>query len=261
MKSNLLTSLIVIPAKACPTIRLTGGAGIQRNSVWMPAYAGITVIIFFLLLTPGILFAEEAEQEKSSATDILLDDKLLIDRYSEKYADDSQETIFAMIEDDSLGPYKKAAALRVLKERIIPEAISREKVLIERLLLRCLNRTDSAFVELEAMDSLVLLDRYKYFKSLVPAMIRKLDHYNEAVSTMAFENLQKTLDNNANRAREAKIVFSTLRKVLFLSRNRLQHVKEPSEKLKQKLTLLRWSIKVLGTQTLDQLPPEVIRLL
>ena len=92
-------------------------------------------------------------------------------------------------------------------------------------------------------------------------MIRKLDHYNEAVSTMAFECLQKTLDNNTNRSREAKIVFNTLRKVLFLSRNRLQHVKEPSEKLKQKLTLLRWSIKVLGTQTLDQLPPEVIRLL
>ena len=166
-----------------------------------------------------------------------------------------------MIDDTSIGAYQTAAALRVLKKQIIPEAVSKEKNLIEKLLLRCLNRTESAFVEVDAMDALVLLDRYKYFKSLVPALIRKMDHYNEAVSSMAFESLQKILENNTNRSREAKIVFSTLRKVLFLSRNRLQHVKMPGEKLKQKLILLRWSIKVLGTQTLDQLPPEVIRLL
>ena len=222
----------------------------------------LCALLFLLFLFPTLLKAQEQPlAENTSAADILLDDKLLIDRYTQKYMEESNETIFAMVEDDSLGPYKTTAALRVLKKRIIPEAISKEKKFIERLLLHALNRTDSPFIELEAMDALVLLDRYKYFKSLVPALIRKMDHYNEAVSTLAFESLQKILENNANRSREAKIVFSTLRKVLFLSRNRLQQVKSPSEKLKQKLILLRWSIKVLGTQTLDQLPPEVIRLL
>ena len=50
----------VIPAKACPAIRpacrsgrLTGGAGIYRVLVWMPACAGMTLIIFLVLIFQG----------------------------------------------------------------------------------------------------------------------------------------------------------------------------------------------------------------
>jgi hypothetical protein len=61
--------------------------------------------------------------------------------------------------------------------------------------------------------------------------------------------------------REARIVFETLRKTLFLSRNRLQDITTPNEALQNKLDLLRWSIKILGTQELKRLPQEVINLL
>ena len=216
----------------------------------------------FLLLVLSLPKAFGQETHSSPAMDeILVDDKLLIDRYTERYSQLDKTDIYATIENEATSPFQTAAALRVLKQQFIPEAISKEKNYIERLLLRCLNRTESAFVEVEAMHALVILDRYKYFKSLVPALIRKLDHYNDAVSSLAFDSLDKIIQDNTHRAREAKIIFSTMRKILFLSRNRLVLVKEPSNKLKQKLTLLRWSIKVLGTQMLDQLPPEVIRLL
>ena len=47
----------------------------------------------------------------------------------------------------------------------------------------------------------------------------------------------------------------------ILSRKRLAEVKEVSIPLAQKLKLLRWSIKIIGTQELKKLPKEVIPLL
>ena len=95
---------------------------------------------------------------------------------------------------------------------------------------------------------------------MVSALILKMDHYNKVVSTVAFENLD-VITKGSSRPREARVVFNTLRKILFLSRNRLQGVNAPDKRLSQKISLLRWSIKVLGTQELKRLPSEVIQLL
>jgi hypothetical protein len=191
----------------------------------------------------------------------IFDDQMLLNGYTEKYSDLSKEILLAMIKDDTLTSYRSAAAVRVFKNTFSDEVVSREKKIIEKILWRRLHRTDSPFVEVEIMHTLCNIDRYHYFKSMVPALIQKLEHYNSAVNDIAFDYLNQIIEAGSNRNREARIVFNTLRKILFLSRKRLADIKEPDAKLAKKLKLLRWSIKVLGNQELKKLPKEVINLL
>ena len=221
----------------------------------------LCVILIFCLISS--LWAQDKDDinEANIASGAIFDDKALLAGYAEKYEDEPRDILLAMITDDSLGAYKCAAAVRVFKERFSAEVFSKEKNAVEKILLRRLNRTDSTFVEVEIMHTLCLMDRYKYFSSLVPILIQKLDHYNEAVNEMAYMSLMDIIDMGHGRTREARIIFNILRKVLFLSRKKLSTIKEPGPRLKQKLELLRWSIKVLGSQELKRLPKEVINLL
>jgi hypothetical protein len=148
----------------------------------------------------------------------------------------------------------------VFKEKFANEVLSQDKPGILKVLIRRLNRSDSPFVQIEIMHTLVILDRYQYFDSMVPALIQKMDHYNPVVSQMAYMDLLD-ITKDSIYPREARIVFDTLRKIFFLSRNRLQSVTTPDQNLQNKLDLLRWSIRILGTQELKRLPPEVINLL
>ena len=198
---------------------------------------------------------------QTSPANTIFDDQMLLKGYTKKYSDLSKETLLAMIKDDTLTPYRSAAAIRVFKNTFSSEVVSREKKIIERALIRRLHRTDSPFVEVEVMHTLCQTDRYHYFKSMVPALIQKLDHYNDAVNEIAFDSLNQVIESGSNRNREARIVFNTLRKILFLSRKRMANVKEPDARLAKKLKLLRWSIKILGNQELKKLPKEVINLL
>lgn len=215
-------------------------------------------LIFTLWLSSAIpvLFAQEELAEQP-----IFDDQQLLEGYAQKYDDLSKEVIFEMIMDDTLNPHQIAAAVRVFKVKYSGEVVSKEKSRGERILLRRLKLTDSPFVEVEIMHTLCLMDRYRYFQSMVPALIQKLNHYNAAVNEIAFESLNDIIGPTNKRAREARIVFNTIRKMLFLSRNRLINVTEPDEKLARKLKLLRWSVKVLGRQELNRLPKEVINLL
>ncbi len=235
--------------------------------------------IFFILIVMGALHASYGKayaqnvHEYTSETiaengngqmppaNTIFDDQMLLKGYTKKYSDLSKETLLAMIKDDTLTPYRSAAAIRVFKEQFIAEVVSREKKVIEKILLRRLHRTDSPFVQVEIMHTLCQMDRYRYFKPMVPALIQKLDHYNSAVNEIAFSSLNQIIKAGSNRNREARIVFNTLRKILFLSRKRLAAIKEPDPRLTKKLKLLRWSIKVLGNQELKKLPKEVISLL
>lgn len=224
-----------------------------------------TILILSIILAwpVSVLFAQEAviNEEKDKDAYTIFDDKMLLDGYTQKYSAFSKDVLIEMIKDDTLNSYRMAATVKAFKEKYSEEVVSREKVIIEKILLRRLNRDSSPFVQVQIMDTLCRMDRYRYFESMIPVLIQKLDHYNQAVNDMAFEALQYVVNNGSNRAREARIVFNTIRKTLFLSRKRLQNVTEPSPKLKQKLEVLRWSIKVLGTQELKRLPPEVLSLL
>lgn len=191
----------------------------------------------------------------------IFDDNMLLDGYAQKFSTEPKEILVAMIKDDTLSSYKSAAAVRVFKERFSREVFPPEKAAIEKALIRRLNHTDSTFVQVEIMHTLSLMDRYKYFNSMIPALIQKLDHYNATVNEMAYASLNNIIELGHNRPREASVVFNTLRKTLFLSRKRLSSTKEPGPQLKRKLELLRWSIKVLGSQELKRLPREVINLL
>jgi hypothetical protein len=194
------------------------------------------------------------------ASGAIFDDKALLDGYAEKYEGEPKDILLAMIADDSLGAYKCTAAVKVFKETYANQILSNEKSNVLKVLIRRLNRTDSPFVQVEIMHTLIVLDRYQYFEDMVPALIQKMDHYNPVVQDMAYNDLL-SITQDSLYPREARIVFETLRKDLFLSRNRLQNITVPDKNLQHKLDLLRWSIRILGTQELKRLPSEVINLL
>ena len=191
----------------------------------------------------------------------IFDDIVLLEGYRKKYRHLSKDVLLAMIQDETLNSYKTSAAVRVFSDIYSQEVVSREKKLVEKILLRRLNRTDSPFIQVEILYALCRLDRYKYFKPMVPDLIQKLNHYNTAVNELAFENLKQLIAEGNNRPREARIIFNTLRKILFLSRKHLAQMTEPDPKLSKMLELLRWSIKVLGRLELKKLPKEVLHLL
>lgn len=196
-----------------------------------------------------------------SITYTMFDDKMLLDGYSQKYAKVSKEILLEMIKDDNLNSYKIAAAVRTFNNNFATELILREKRLAEKTLLRRLAETESPFVQVEIMFALCRMDRYRYFGSMVPQLIQKLNHYDSTVNELASNSLDSIIKEGSNRTREARIIFNTLRKVLFLTRGRLEKVTEPDAKLSRKLKLLRWSIKILGSQELKKLPKEVLNLL
>jgi hypothetical protein len=220
------------------------------------------VLILMMLTQQAYVFAAANDPIEGAelGSDAIFDDRTLINGYTDKFAHEGKDILLAMIEDDSLGSYKMAAAIRVFKQKYAPDIFQNEKPVLVKLLLRRLNHTDSAFVQVEIMHTLVVLDHYQYFGSMVPALIQKMDHYNLVVSALAYDNLLEILKTSTH-TREARIVFNTLRKVFFLSRKRLGNIQQPDQRLKEKLEVLRWAIKVLGTQELKNLPQEVISLL
>lgn len=222
----------------------------------MKRNALISLTLLVLLTSPG--FTQDTAPVPG--TDIF-DDTELLAGYAEKYREEPKDVVIAMVRDDTLNPYQTAAAIRVFREKFSQQVVSREKVFIERDLIRWINRTNSPFIETEIMHTLCLMDRYKYFDAMAPALILKMDHYNDTVSAMAYAAMIDITKAANNNSREARIIFNTLRKVLFLSRNMLKKVTAPDERLLQKLTILRWSIKVLGSEELKRLPKEVIHLL
>ncbi len=144
----------------------------------------------------------------------IFDDKMLLEGYTEKYLEEEKDILLARIKDDTLPPYQMAAAVRAFKEKYSLEVFNREKNIIIKILLRRLARTDNVFVQVEILHTVCRMDRYKYFATMMPALIQKLDHYNATVNEMAYDGINDIIDRGNNRAREARIVFNTLRKVL-----------------------------------------------
>jgi len=200
-------------------------------------------------------------QEPIDETQSIFDDREQLKGFAEIYKQEPMGILLAMIKDETLDAYRAAAAVRVFRENYIDQVFLRDKVILEKTLLRRLARTDSPFLDVEVMHTLCLLNRYKYFNAMVPALIQKLDHYNSTVNELAYEGLKDITSREHTKAREARIVFNSLRKMMFLSRRKLANVKEPGRQLSQKLELLRWAIKILGTEELNRLPKEVIHLL
>ncbi len=217
-----------------------------------------TILIVLLVGTPSFVASQEAP---SVYPETIFDDKLLLNGFAEKFSSESKDVIVAMIQDDGLNPYRMAAAVRVFKNKYSQEIVSPEKKFLEKILIRRMNRTDSPFVQVEVMETLCQMDRFKYFTTMVPGLILKLDHYNSTVNDLAYQSINQIIKSGNNRSREARIIFMTLRKILFLSRQRLAKITKPDERLQQKLDLVRWSIKVLGTEELKRLPKVVINLL
>ena len=208
-----------------------------------------------------VFFNEGEIPEELEITEYtIFDDKSLLDGYAKKYANEPKEILLQMINDDTLSPYKMAAAIHVFKDRFSQVVFSNEKHVFEKTLWRRFARTDSIFVEIEILHTLCLMDRYKYFKSMMPNLLRRLDHYNKTANELCFAYINHIIKMGQNRSREARIIFNTFRKMLFLSRRKLKNVTDPDLRLQQKIDLLRWSIKVLGNDELKRLPPEVLHL-
>ncbi|MBL8013309.1 MAG: hypothetical protein JNN05_05625 [Candidatus Omnitrophica bacterium] len=223
-----------------------------------------TYILITLLLVaclPRTVLAAEENIPARVLEEAMFDDRLIFNGYVSKFKEKSKEVIVAMMNDTTVSGFQLAAVLSIFRDDIADQAVGAEKNSYEKTLLRILAHEDSPFVQAQTMSALIALDRYKYFKVYVPKVIEKLDHYNDAVVEIAYADLTIIVSKSTARTREARIIFNTLRKMLFLSRKKLESINEPDEKLRKKLDLLFWTIKVLGTQELNQLPPEVIRLL
>jgi hypothetical protein len=191
----------------------------------------------------------------------IFNDQLLINGYAQKYEKQPLTVILAMIQDDTLDPIKTAAATLVLRDTYSDELFKRDKVIAEKALWRRLNRTDSVFVQVETMHTLCRLDRYQYFKPLVPALILKMEHYDQVVGEMAARAILDIIDHGKDTAWEARIIFHTQRKVFFLNRNKLTEAAQQNPVFKEKIKILRWTIKILGSEELKALPKELIPLL
>ncbi len=215
----------------------------------------IFLFFFLSLFSVSALHADLAGQQG------VFDDAQILDGYIKEYSDEPKEAILGRINDDAINFYQVTAAIRVFKEKYSKTTVGREKLLIAQDLTRRINRTNSPFVEVEIMHTLCLLDRYKYFDAMVPALILKLDHYNLTINEIAEAALNDIIAKGKNSSRDARIIFNTLRKVLFLSRNTLKDITTPDQRLERKLKLLRWSIKILGSEELKRLPKEILHLL
>ncbi|MBF0594705.1 MAG: hypothetical protein HQL22_07035 [Candidatus Omnitrophica bacterium] len=221
----------------------------------------IRILISFIIMLCCVLPTAFAQTAMPDDNYPIFDDKLLIEGYAGKLSSTSKDVVLAMINDDSLVPYRKAAAIRVYRTRFASQTVTRELSIVEKILLRQLERASSVYVQVELMHTLVILDRYRYFDAMVPALIQKMDHYDMAASEMAYTSIVHINDAGSQRAREARIEFNTLRKIFFLTRKKLEGADLTDIRLKAKLDLLRWSIKVLGTDELKNLPKEVISLM
>jgi hypothetical protein len=215
----------------------------------------IFLFFFLSLFSVSVLHADLAGQQG------VFDDAQILNGYIKEYSDEPKEAILGRINDDAINFYQVTAAIRVFKEKYSKTTVGREKLLIAQDLTRRINRTNSPFVEVEIMHTLCLLDRYKYFDAMVPALILKLDHYNLTINEIAEAALNDIIAKGKNSSRDARIIFNTLRKVLFLSRNTLKNITTPDQRLERKLKLLRWSIKILGSEELKRLPREILHLL
>ncbi len=214
----------------------------------------ITLLILALhIFSPNIALGQTSQHG-------IFDDQKLLDGYAKKYTDEPKDVLLAMISDETISQYQVAAAVRVFRENFAQIIFSREKKLAIRTLIRRLSRTNSIFIRIEIMCTLCEMDRYKYFKSMMPNLIRDLDHYNRTANALAFKYINQIIESGQNRPREARIIFTTLRKLLFLSRKKIRNINKPDERLKQKIELLRWSMKILGKQELKRLPPESLHL-
>jgi len=218
-------------------------------------------LILFLTLAVITPLPAAMSQENPTPTNIF-DDKYLIDGYTQRYAKETFSVLLARLRDETLNPLKTTAAIQVITDKFSDHIFSRDKAITVKVLLRRLNRTDSAFVQVAALHALCRLNRYQYFNPMMPELILKIDHYDSAVSQMAANAVNDIIAHGNDKSWEARIVFSTLRKVFFMSRNKLpSEIERNSPALKEKLKILRWSIKILGTQELRALPKEVIPLL
>ena len=221
-----------------------------------------TLVFLILMALSPFVYAQNREDIDPADVEsgAIFDDRKMLEGYAQRFSDMPQDVLLAIIADDAINSYKSAAAVRVFKVNFAHEILAKEKPAIIKILWHRLNRTDSVFTQIEIMHTLIVLDRYQYFESMIQGLILKLDHYNQVASDLAYLDLID-ITKPSTRTREARIVFNTLRKMMFLSRNYLAKVDEPDAKLRHKIDLLRWAIKILGTQELKRLPQEVIRLL
>lgn len=215
----------------------------------------LTVLILSLLTAVAMPSIAQTENQNP-----IFDDKQMLEGYAKQYADEPKDVLLAMINDDTLSAYRTAAAIRVFNEKFSQTVFAKEKIYFEKALLRRLDRTTSVFVEIEIRYGLCKMDRYKYFESMMIPLLHRLDHYNKIVNEFSYAYIDAIIKSGQNRSREARIVFNTLRKMLFLSHKKIKENTPPDERLKQKIELLRWSIKILGNQELQRLPSEVINL-
>ena len=92
----------------------------------------IQIITIVLLCTVTLCFNSMSATAQVPSANTIFDDHMLLEGYTKKYGEFSKEILLAMIKDDTLTPYRSAAAVRVFQEKYSSEVVSSEKKKIEK---------------------------------------------------------------------------------------------------------------------------------
>ena len=102
----------------------------------------------------SITIAPEPESIPALINGSIFDDKKLLEGFAKHYKEESKNTLLAMIQDETVDDIKIAAAVRAFREEFALEIFSKEKENAIHILIRQLNRADSAFIDVEIMWTL-----------------------------------------------------------------------------------------------------------
>lgn len=166
-------------------------------------------LIFLALLILNSLFLTNI-----SAQYLIYDDKMALEVYSKELLPESKDGLIAIINDKGDDPYKRAAAVSVLRTQFFHGLNAQDNTAIQQCLRKVFRRGGSSFIRIEIAYALCQLDRDKYFKDMVPFLLKRIDNENNIVSERAFERVTKILNEKPASRLEANIVFNNLKKSL-----------------------------------------------
>lgn len=174
---------------------------------------------------------------------LIYDDKMYLEVYSQAFLSEEKDNLITMIKDKKEDPYKRAAAVSVLRERFFTNLTDKEKLEMQDTLRKVFRRGGSSFLRIEIAYALCQLERKRYFKDMAPFLINRLDNENNVIAERAFDRVNKILNEGNSSNEEAKIVLTTLKRAFKLTeREKIENL----DLINKKNKLIAWANNVLN---------------
>lgn len=167
----------------------------------MKNFSIFLILFFIFLFQPQNIYSQY----------LIYDDKVALEAYGKQLSDQAQEDLIAIIKDKEGDPFKRAAAVNILREKFFTGLKVKDNLEMQDLLRSAFRRGGSSFIRIEIAFALCHLDREKYFKDMVPFLLRRIDNENNVISEKAFERARLILTEKTLTLAQAKIVAATLK--------------------------------------------------